>query len=211
MPDVKGYIEVVTAPSVVAVTLAEAQAHLRLDVSGSPESHPDDAYVERLIEAATAEVDGKDGWLGRALRPQTLRLNLDQFPGASGRIRLPYPPLIEVVSIKYTDQDGVEQTIASDLWRAIAHPMVPFVEPAYGEIWPIARGDTGAVRVTWRCGYSDDGSPEGAAVPERAKQWILLRVATLYETRQDVIVGAPIAKPDIADALLDQLRVPAGF
>ena len=125
------HLKLITPPSGEPLTLAEARAHLRLDVSGSPPSSPDDALLTTLITLARQNFDGRDGWIGRALMTQTYDLLLDGFPGnhmfdylyrgqphfRMGRhrreeaISIPLPPLQSVASIKYVDTNGVLQTM----------------------------------------------------------------------------------------------------
>lgn len=190
----------VTAPTADPVSLVEARLHLRLDASGSPASHPDDALVTALVKAATAAIDGRDGWLGRALMAQAWELRLDGFP-ASAVIRLPLPPLAAVTSIKYDDADGVERTLAADQYEAGAGEPAAIV-PAYGVTWPSTYPMPEAVRVRYTCGYAS-----AALVPPGIKAAILLHVGTLYRDRESVAVGAAVNELPAYHALLAPFRV----
>jgi len=80
-----------------------------------PGSHAaDDQRVAAMIAAATAEIDGPDGWVGRAFGAQTLELS-----GWFGckRIALPCRPIIEIESIVTEDYDGDSLTIDPDDYR----------------------------------------------------------------------------------------------
>lgn len=94
------HITVITPPEPV-ITLEEAKTHLRLD------DDDNDIYVSGLIEAATAWLDGPDGWLGRALGVQTLEgvfpvyyPQCSVYPSIVDEParRYPYPPFRELVS-----------------------------------------------------------------------------------------------------------------
>lgn len=75
----------VTPPASLPVTLAEAQAHCRVD-------HDDeDAMLTAYISAAVAHLDGWRGVLGRAIMPQTWAVTVD----AAGDYVLPMPDVTE--------------------------------------------------------------------------------------------------------------------
>ena len=96
-------LTLITPPPVAPLTLAEAKLHLRLD------TNEEDTLVTLLIDAATSYVDGPTGFLGRALVDQTWDLVLDTFP--TNEIKIPLPPLIEVVALNYFGTDGIEVTM----------------------------------------------------------------------------------------------------
>lgn len=146
------------SPANQAITLAYAKAHIR--ALGTY----DDTLIGVYIDAAASYFEEQTG---RQILNATREAWLDRFPflGASGecaRIELPHPPLLTVVSVNYIDADGVLQEFnnaasPSELWRYSA-PAGPychrgFVEPKYGYSWPIARLETGAVRIQYTCGY----------------------------------------------------------
>lgn len=137
----------------------------------SPAYADEDASIQALIAAATEELDGPTGWLGRCLGPQTLELVGRSFyaMGNPYGIPLPCPPIIDIVSVKYLDAAGSEQTVDPGVYR-----------PAYGHIalqpgrnWPGFGCFADAVRIRYRAGY--DGETTGP-VPERARQAIIMAV-----------------------------------
>ena len=168
----------------------------RLAAEGSPPAHPDDALIASFVQAAINELDGIDGWLGRALVTQTWQLVLDTFPACA--IRLPLPPLQSVDSISYIDGDGASQTLDPADYRVFAPDSDPGrVEPAYGLSWPAVRGQSGAVTITYTCGYGDP-----ADVPELIRTYIRLRVGQYYENRELVATGVSVAPiPYLRDSL----------
>lgn len=188
---------VITPPTPV-VTWEEADAHLKLEGDTSQKPH-----VERLIAAATGHIDGPAGWLGRALGPQTLEARADCFwsPGD----RLPYPPHIDILSLKYLDSDGVLQTLDSGLYALDDREIVP----AYGTAWPRVRASRGAVQVRYRAGYAADPAAETlvAAVPEPVKAAILLIVGDLYRFRETAVAGT-IATAIPMSAAVENLLAP---
>lgn len=178
------------------LSLEEARLHVRVDAEGSPPTHPDDTLIQSYVQAATDELDGIEGWLGRALVTQIWRLNLDYFP--AWEIPLPLPPLQSVDAITYIDADGVEQTLATANYRVIISDSDPGrVEPAYGLSWPATRSQSGAVAITYTCGYG-----EPSDVPEAIRNYIRLRLGQYYEHRELVAMGVSVAPvPYLRDSL----------
>jgi uncharacterized phiE125 gp8 family phage protein len=174
---------VVTPPAPV-VTWEEADEHLRLD--GDTDQQP---YIEGLLAAATGHLDGPDGWLGRALGVQTLEARLDWFGCLP--ITLPFPPLIDLVSVKYIDADGVEQTLATDQYVVRGNRFWP----AYDVTFPTPRNEPEAVRIRYRAGYVQDAmaDPLVAALPAPIRAAVLLMTEDLYKNRGGTIVGRSVA------------------
>ncbi|MFN3584840.1 head-tail connector protein [Phenylobacterium sp.] len=182
-------VSVVTAPQPV-VELVEAKDHLRVDHDDS------DDLIAAYVQAATAHIDGPDGWLGRALGVQTLEARLDAFP-CGELIALPYRPLTEIVSIKYDDGDGAERTVDADLYTL--DPAGALL--AYGAAWPVARTRRGAVRVRYVAGYAN-------GIPAPIKAAILLMVGDLFANRETVgAAAARIQMTTTVESLLAPFRV----
>lgn len=201
------YVVVIEPPDDYPVTIEEARLQCKIDADeNSPPSHPDDSLIQMLIASATDDLDGPKGWLGRALVEQTLELVLDRFP--CGKIELPYPPLIDVVSVKYIDIDGEEQTLTAPSgspasggdYRVVADAEPGYIEPAYGTSWPATRGSA-AVRIRFSAGY---GAPDD--VPNRIKEYMLHQIAYGYEYRESASMGQVVKNPFI-ESMLDNLRV----
>ena len=144
------------------------------DIPGATE---DDTAIAAIIRAATEDIDGPGGWLGRALGPQTLELTAAGFSEIArcGVIRLPYPPLISVLSVKYLDARGIEQTLDPASYRVNETSLM--LSP--GETWPATNAAVDAVRVRFRAGYNGVsgaavGENQTGSIPERARQAIIL-------------------------------------
>lgn len=182
-------LKLIATPTVEPVTLSEAKLHLRVD--GSDE----DALIGAQISAAREEAEQV---LQRACAPQTLLLTLDAFP--DGAVLLPMPPVSEILSVKYTDEDGAEQTLAPNSYAIDDAQLEHWLVPAYGETWPIARDEANAVRITYRAGWSQ------ADCPASVKNWLLLRIGTLYAHRE-ADSDKPAMPSAFADRLVDRFRV----
>lgn len=176
----------ITPPDGYPVTLAEVKAHVRTE-----EFTDDDAALERLISEETDHLDGWQGILGKALKPQTWELSLDQFP--CGAIQIPLGPLIEVTSVKYDDEDGNEQTVSPSDFVVDTVVDSGWVVPVVDFTWPRTLDRVNAVRVEFVAGYPDEedtssGAASGATittVPASIRAAIILRVAARYEKREN--------------------------
>jgi uncharacterized phiE125 gp8 family phage protein len=175
---------VITPPAPV-VSLDEVKAHCRVDDSD------EDALLEVFAAAATSHIDGPDGWLGRALGAQVLEARCDVACG--GTIRLPFPPVIELVSVSYLDAAGVEQMADLADVELMGRDLV-----ATGS-WPWAGGSSRreAVRIRYRAGYpvDDSGDSPRSTLPASIRAAILLMTDDLYRNRGTVSPGTVTAVP----------------
>lgn len=205
----------VSAPEEPVVSLEDARRHMRVDTFQPEQTHPDDADITAFVQAATDEIDGRNGWLGRALVTQTWKLLLDEFPGSfrfgcnrHGRIALPLPPLQSVTSVKYIDADGVEQTLTADTdYRVVTDAEPGFVEPLYGKTWPSARDEANAVRITYVAGYGDSGDD----VPALLRSYVKIAAAFRYQFRELGIAGTEVPTVKHLVAALENYRMRGVF
>lgn len=190
----------ITPPGELPLTLEEAKLHLRIEDDVTTE----DALIERLIDAARAQVEDSHCWI--QLVTASYELRMDRFP-VYGPIVIPRPPLQSVESVKYIDTDGTEQTFSSAQYvvdaKSIHTPVRGEVLLAYGESWPSIRSEPNAVRVAFTCGFSPDASPS-IPVPPVIKQWMLLQIGAMFENREAVAEQGiqPVAL-GFVDRLLD--------
>lgn len=171
-------LSLVTAPTTEPVTLDDVKNFV-----GQADINDDDALLESLIVTARQEIDGRDGWLGRALCTQTWDWKLDGFPCVSnqnpdGALFVPLPPLQSVTSITYVATDGTSTTWSSSEYQVDIASQPGRIVPAYGYTWPDTRSQLNAVTVRFVAGYGDE-----TTVPEAIKQWLRHRTHTLYDNR----------------------------
>jgi uncharacterized phiE125 gp8 family phage protein len=190
------HVTVQTAPAVEPVSLAQAQAHLR--VSGSADSD----LITTLITVARKYVENS---IGRALITQTLDLYLDSWP-TGDEIRLPRPNLQGVTSVIYLDDDDTETEFSSSSYHVITSGIFGRIVLKDGQTWPDDSDlkTAAGIRIRYVAGYGD----AAADVPETLRQAMLLMIGHWYEHREEVQdVAEPFTVPFGAKALLDMERV----
>lgn len=171
-------VVVITPPAAPLVPLATVKAHLRV-------GDGQDDLISTYLAAASAHIDGPGGWLGKAIGVQTLEARFDRFD--CDHIELPYGPLIDVVSVKYDDPDGVEQTVDAEGYTLDEEGLLG----SHSGSWPAARLRPGSVRVRYRAGYVADptANPLVPAVPAPIVAALLLMVGDLEANRSTTIDG----------------------
>lgn len=166
-----------TKPTLPALTLDQAKMHARVDEDLTDE----DDWFQEKIEAATEELEQI---LQRSIMPQVRVQMLSAFP-ADGRIRLDYPKVRSLVSVKYLDAvTANEQTLDADTYTLINFDdkSAAFLVRKPGKQWPTALSIDNGVSVEYNAGYVDAN-----AVPMGIKQWIGMLVATWYHKREMII------------------------
>jgi uncharacterized phiE125 gp8 family phage protein len=157
------------APAVDPVTLAEAKLWARIDHSAH------DEMVSSMLAGAIAHLDGYTGMLGRCIINQTWK---QKFHDWSRDLRLPFPDVSTITSVKYFDATNAEQTVSSSLYELLEDERGSFVRMT-GDFTDPAIYDerSDAVSVTFVAGY-------GAAaenVPDAIKAAIKMLVAHWYD------------------------------
>jgi len=164
------YSKVTTEPSVEPITSTEAKVHLRVD-------HTDeDSLIAILIQAARETVEQRTG---RSLITQSRTIKMDYFP-QTNTIQIPYGPLISVTSVKYYDEDNVQQTMSASLYEVDTYSNVPRI--VVTDSWPATYDKINAVEIIYSAGYGAAGSN----VPKPLKQAMYLILGHLYENREQV-------------------------
>ena len=189
-------LKLITAPTAEPVTLVEVKALLRIDNSA------EDTLLNALISAARGQAEQE---LGRALTTARWERVLDAFPCDDSAIRLGWPTVTSIVSVKYIDTAGTLQTMPSTDYSLDADYLPGWVAPSASVLsWPATLDTANAVRVQFDVGWA-----EGSAVPEDIKSWIKMRVAALHKFREPIAAGVSIAElpRDHGAGLLDRWRV----
>ena len=128
-----------------------------------------DLLLQNAIWAAVDNLDAANGSMNRALREQTWELQLRSFNDRRSGVRpfnnpmaipLPYPPLLQVISVKYLDVNGTDQTLAAGTGYRVLGLGAPLerqaIAPPFQGAWPVTRVDDASVRIRFNCGYDED-------------------------------------------------------
>lgn len=172
-----------TPPAAEPVSLAEAKAHLKVDITD------DDALIGTLISAARSRAEWRTG---RAFVTQGWTLWLDRWP-ADGCAEIPLPPLQSVVSVTHYARDDSATVLDTDDYQ-VAQGAPAGVILKSGAPLNLRAAD--AVAIAFTAGYGN-----AAAVPTLVRQAILQIVAGLYANRGDDSI------PPDALALLEPYRI----
>lgn len=172
------HLQLITPPAVEPLTLAEAKDYLYETGNGQ------DAVITRLIRTAR---EMAEQITRRALITQVWQLRGE---GCLSRLALPRWPVQAVVSLVV---DGV--TVS-----ASEYSLLPG-DDAQLRLKTAVRGDW---LLTIRCGYGDSAG----SVPQTLRDWIGIKVNTLFEHREEVAVGAIIAEHKHVERMLDHYRIP---
>ncbi|NYT43109.1 phage gp6-like head-tail connector protein [Sphingomonas sp. R-74633] len=189
-------VVVVTPPATPVISLEAAKKHLRVD------GNDDDTLIAGYVAAVANHLSSVDqevrGALGRSLGKRELEA---RFSAPRGRIMLPFPPVIELISVKYLDRDNVEQVADLEDFELLGAELV-----AAGPLFPWENGNMRreAIRVRYRAGYDE--------IPAEISTAMLLMVGDLYANRESTIAGSSAAAIEIpmstnVKALLDPVRV----
>ena len=208
-------LELVSAPEIEPVTLAEAKLHLG-------EFDDVTTHDDEISELVTAAREWAEKFTGRALIDQTWRItfgdsvSVDRVgePACSctrseqrgTQVYLRRAPAISIVSFKAVDAEGTETDVdAANFELREADGNWPRVVAKNGAAW-----STGEYRITFRAGYANrDVSPADGAevVPARFKQAMKIWIEAHYDrdpAAMPVLVAA-------AENLLRPLKSDLGF
>ncbi len=168
-----------TPPAAEPVSVSEAKAHLRVDISD------DDSYISTLITAAR---EWCEQYLDRTLINTQWTMRLDSFPY---EIELPRPPIATsgtttAVSLTYTLGDDSTATLSTTAYRVDRNSTPGVVRQLRAGTWPANLDDYNAVAVTWWAGYGASGT----SVPAAIRHAILMIVGHWYESRSSVLTGS---------------------
>ena len=167
----------VTAPTVEPVSTADMRTHLRITQTA------DNDYIDTLVKAAR---EACEEYQFRRLINSTWDWKLDSFPGVTGELCVPYPPLSSVTSITYTDTAGDSQTFSSGDYTVDTTSEPGRIVPAYGDVWPTPRSHINVVTVRYVAGYGSAATSLPAATVHGIK-----KLAAFWYERRDLFSVIP--------------------
>lgn len=225
------YLLLATLSDNTTATFADNVADASLGTAAPSTNTTLDPMISRFVVGAR---QAAENITRRAFITQKWKLTLDQFPmpamnigaanwygpqwgtspgplstvrpdGATGfEIFVPLPPLQSIDAIKYVDQDGNQQTLDPTQYLVDSVREPARITPAYGASWPQTRNQANAVEVDFTCGYGASGS----SVPSDILDWMLMRIATLYENRTGIAIGQRLTEVELPTDFVDGLLVP---
>ena len=181
----------IQAPAAEPIAPADVKASARIDGAEF------DSQLAIIIPALRRHVEGR---LGRRLINQTVELVLDRFPAAE--IDLQLPSVSSIVSVRYLDANGTEQTLASNAYALDSASYTAWLMPVYGQQWPETMDAANAVRVRFVVGYG----AEAAAVPEDIRLWMIAHAVQILNAPDGQGDGSIKPLPFV-DGLLDNHKV----
>lgn len=185
---------VVEPPEEEPVTLERARMQIRVTTNdGSPGTTPHDAILEDQIRTAREYIEQASG---RRFMEQTLERSFSSWP-----CKLDITPVQSITHIKYIDNDGVLQTLATDQY-SLEQNEPPVIHRGFDVIYPVIRYVWNAVTVRVVAGYAT-----ADAVPQMAKQAILMLMAHWFENREDTSPVEIRSVPRAVSDLIDRIRV----
>lgn len=192
----EGSIKIKTAPTVEPLTAAEAKAHLRVGTSD------EDAYITSLIKVARIAAES---FQNRSYLETTLEYYCDQIPVAGEKIKLPIGSVISVTSVQIVQRGTTAAEIPATAYDVnTAAGNIAFNDTYSPEYDSSLVPATGCLIITYKAGYGTTA----AAVPETAKQAMLLIIGHLFEHREAATDGYEVKTvPMAAQWLLRQGRL----
>lgn len=183
-----------TEPAVEPVTLSEAKAHLRVDITD------DDSLISAIIKAAR---EFCEEYLDRTLVHTQWTMSVDRFPW---EFELPRPPMAQsgtttATVVTYTLETQATATLDTAEYRVDRAATPGVIRTVYAGTWPGHLYDENAVSVTWWGGYGADGT----SVPAAIRSAVLMLVSHLYEHRT-AVAPSMAEVPLGVKALLDTHR-----
>lgn len=151
----------------------------------------DDADIQSFIDSAITEAQDITN---RQFASATYELYLSEF---KREIKLPKNPIQEIISIEYLDSLNSYITLDSDsyfLCEDLEIGVIVF------RTTPGIKSERNAIKITFKSGYASN-------FPADLRQWLKVRVSTLYEFREELTAGVSIAKNNHVDSILQRYRI----
>lgn len=161
-----------TNPSESPLSMQEVKDFLRV------KHNAEDGTIQTLIKVAT---DIAEKQFGRALMPQEWTARIENWFTHTQPVELPYQPIQSVISVKYIDTDGTEQTLTegTDYFlsadNAYVYATAEFTAPA------LHADSAEPVAIVYSAGYSS-----ADFIPASIKHWMKMMIATTWLYREEI-------------------------
>ena len=186
-------LEIVDAPLITPVSVAEVKEQLRIETSDS------DAIITRLINVAVAYTDVK-GALGQAMISQKWAQWLG--PNPTQQVVLILGPVQAVNAVKYYDTDGDLQTDTIGNYEVFGTEFSTKVGPKDGFSWPVTQNREDAIKIEYTIGYGDAASD----VPDTIRHALMMLIGHWYDHREQTAMDELSNVPYGFDQLLNMHR-----
>ena len=163
-----------TPPAIEPVSLVEAKAHLKVEVSD------DDSLIDGLITTARQHIECQTG---KALIDQTWAIYLDDWGG--NEIVLPVEPVSAVNAIRTYSEDDSAPLIGPEHYYTDTVSSPARIVLRGSRVWQRPGRIANGIEIELVAGYG----PAGNDVPASLRQAILLLVAHWYENREGASYG----------------------
>ena len=164
--------KIITAPSFEPLSVADVSEYLRLD-----DSPTDTLLISSLITAARQHLEN---YLNRYIAEQTIELALT---GWKDKIDLS-APVQSVTSVKYLDENGVEQTLNPNQYLVDTYSEPAAIYPAHDVTYPNLYDQENNVKIRYVVGFTSGGSPDTNPLPDPLKFAMMLIIGDLYANRE---------------------------
>ena len=186
-------LNLITAPTYTdLISVATAKNFLRVTNSA------EDTLIGTLIIAA---VEVAQNYTNSRFLETEYTMTMDSWTDVLiqndlNQIILPYPPLADIVHLKYYDGNNAQQT-----WSSSNYSVNTFINQTgflginTGVNTPTLYDRPDAIEIKFKAGYGTSGSD----VPESIKIAILLILGKMYEMREDSVSKLPKSSEYILD------------
>lgn len=180
----------ITPPSITPVDKNDIKPAARID------GDEFDTQLDIVIPAITQAAEAK---MGRKLINQTMELVLDYFPPCGqSYIGLQLPSVSSIISIKYLDALGAEQTLSPSAYHLTSSDHDSKISLTGDNVWPATAHQPAAIRIRFVCGYGATAD----SVPNAIRLWIISQCIAAINN-PDGLAGKELSTMEYVDALLE--------
>jgi uncharacterized phiE125 gp8 family phage protein len=155
----------IQAPTEMAISLSEAKLALRIE--------DDDTSLDPLIRIWVGAItEHAEHVMGRSIIEQNWRLTM---PGFVDEIPLKRVPLMQVLSVKYIDTNGVLQELSPSDYTIVHEELVALLIP--NASWPATSEHRAAVTIDYVCGFGANST----ATPPAIKAYLQAKLVEQFD------------------------------
>lgn len=107
------------------------------------------------------------------------------------------PPVQSITSITYTDPSGTSQTLSATNY-VLDKSEPGRVFPGLNKIWPVTAFIPGCIAIEFISGYTDP-----RLVPDNMRSALMLTLGTLYENREQTVIGTRLMAVELPEGVAD--------